>query len=199
MSNRTRKLIFVIVFVVMAGGGYAASRLWRVFEGSIPQTFTDARLQGAIIAQNIVNLSNQSAQDLARVNDLDREGSTEDALRLTAELVNRSKEIRDEAISLSTQVGTMTRALSEINSLDARQAALESIASRLALVSRLINYSGYLGQLLDALQHRLSGNGAPDNTVQNAIEQVNAEVNAINNFNAQAGQAMDRFDKLIGE
>src|SRR3989344_313526 len=116
MSSRTRKLIFVVVFALMAGGGYATSRFWDVFGDEIPQAFTDARLQGAIIAQNIVNLSNQSVQDLARVNDLDHEGNTADALTLTAELITRSKDIRDEAVSLSIQVGTMTKALSEIDS-----------------------------------------------------------------------------------
>ncbi len=199
MSSRTRKLIFVFVFLVMAGGGYAASRFGGAFGGGIPQAFTDARLQGAIIAQNIVNLSNQSAQDLARVNEFDQKGNAKEALRLTADLINRSKEIRDDAVSLSTQVETMTRALSEINSLDARQAALESIASRLALISRLINYSGYLGQLLDALRNHFDNNISQGPGVQTIVDQVNAEVNAINNFNAQAGQAMDRFDKLIGK
>jgi hypothetical protein len=199
MSGRTRKLIFVIVFAVMAGGGYAASRFSNVFGGGIPQEFTDARLQGAIIAQNIVNLSNQASEDITKVGKLDQEGNTAEALQLTTDLVNRSKEIRDAAVSLSAEIETMTKTLSEIDSLDARQAALESIASRLALISRLINYSGYLGQLLDALQRHFSNTATQGPEVQTIVDQVNAEVNAINNFNAQAGQAMDRFDKLIGK
>ncbi|MEK7195089.1 MAG: hypothetical protein AAB655_00135 [Patescibacteria group bacterium] len=167
--------------------------------GSVPEGFIQARLQGALIAQNIVNLSNQSALDLNEVGELDRNKNFVEALNLTTELIKKSQEIRDQAVLLSSEIEKMTKALSEIDSFEARQAALEAIANRLALISRLINYSGYLGQLLDVLRGRFTGIYAPSYEVQNLITQINSEVRAINNFNTQAGRAMERFDEIVGK
>ncbi|MDP2598466.1 MAG: hypothetical protein Q8P49_01405 [Candidatus Liptonbacteria bacterium] len=191
-----RKFVIFFAIVLVAGGVYGLNRLWSGFRG-IPKEFTDARMQGAIIAQNIVNLSNQSAADLQKINELDANGNYAAAITLTTNAIKQSQEIRDQAVELSSEVEAMTRALSDIGSLDARQAALESIANRLALISRLINYSGYLGQLLDSLQAHFSGTARTNVKVHALVEQLNSEVNAINNFNAQAGQAMDRFDKIV--
>lgn len=193
-----RKLIILFAIILVVGGGYGLNRIWGGFRG-IPKEFTDARMQGAIIAQNIVNLSNQSASDLQKINELDAKGNYTGALDLTMSAIKQSQDIRDQAVELSSEVEAMTRSLSDIGSLDARQAALESIANRLALISRLINYSGYLGQLLDTLQGHFSGAAQTNTQVRALVEQLNSEVNAINNFNAQAGQAMDRFDKIVGQ
>ncbi len=198
MTRRQRKFVILFAVIFVAGGGYAVSRIFGN-SGGIPREFTDARLQGAIIAQNIVNLSNQSAADLQKINEYDAKGDSTNALNLTTAAIKQSQNIRDQAVSLSSEVETMTRSLSNIGSLDARQAALESIANRLALISRLINYSGYLGQLLEALQNHFAGKAQASTQVQALVDQINSEVNAINNFNAQAGQAMDRFDKIVSQ
>ncbi len=188
----------LIVFVLLVGGGYAAVRfLW--VGGGVPQAFTDARMQGALISQNIVNLSNQSTLDLMKINEYDERGNYTEALNLTTDVIKRSQEIRDQAVELSGQVEEMTKALSDLDRLEARQAALESISNRLALLSRLINYSGYLGQLLDVLRVHFTGNVYDSREVSFLIDQINAEVRAINNFNSQAGQAMDRFDKIVNK
>lgn len=192
-----RKLVIFFAFVLLVGGGYTMYRLWSGV-GVIPPEFNDARAQSAIIAQNIVTLSNQSALDLSKINDLDRQGKYQDAINLVTDAIAQSQSIRDQAVDLSAQTENLTKSLSNINSLEARQAVLESIASRLALLSRLINYSGYLGQLLDVLRARFDGNITAGQTAQisSLVESINGEVRAINTFNNQAAQAMDRFDKL---
>ena len=91
----------------------------------------------------------------------------------------------------------MTKSLSGIRSLEARQALLDSITSRLTLASRLISYSGYLGQLLDVLRNHFDGISFKNGDVNHIVDQINSEVSAINNFNAQATQAMEKFDKII--
>lgn len=117
-------------------------------------------------------------------------------MELTEKVIQQSKDIRSQAVELSDQVSKMTQALSSIRSFEARQAALEAISSRLAMISRLINYSDYLNQLLSILQARFSGQPG-DHRVASIILQINAEVTAINNFNNQATQAMQRFDKIV--
>jgi hypothetical protein len=78
----------------------------------------------------------------------------------------------------------------------AQQAALESISSRLALINELITYSSDLNHLLTVLQLRFRGTPQPNGEVQGIVNQINTDVNAINNFNAQAGQSMDKFDSI---
>ena len=47
------------------------------------------------------------------------------------------------------------------------------------------------------LQSRFSGTPVAERHGGRAIvNQINTDVNAINNFNAQAGQAMDKFDSI---
>ncbi len=194
----SRRVKIVIIFVVIVALGYAIVR-WTQGSGGVPQDFTDSRMQGAIIAQNIVNLSNQSTDALAQVNALDQKQDYTSALAITANLVTQSQDIRDQAVQLSTQVGQMTTALSNISDFNARQAALESISDRLALINQLINYSGDLGKLADVLRGRFSGQGGTNAQVAALVNQINTDVNAINNFNSQAGQAMDRFDAIVGK
>ncbi len=195
---RSKSIKIVLSIILLGGGSYAAVRFWKLSAG-IPKEFVDSRLQGALIAQNIVNLSNQSVFDLGKINEFDSSKKFDDALKLTEDVLKQSQEIRDQAVELSREIERMIKSLSSIDSLDARQAALESITNRLALISRLINYSGYLGQLLDVLRNRFAGSAVKGQQVTQLVDQINSEVRAVNNFNSQAGQAMDRFDKIVSQ
>lgn len=192
-SRRTKAIIAFIVIIIV---GYIVAAFWQS-RNQVPQDFTAARLQGALISQTIVNTSNQSTSDLAQINQYDQEGNYTEALNLTTKLITQSEDLRNQAVALSAQVGEMTKALSSINSFPAQQAALESISSRLALINELVSYSNDLGHLLDVLQNRFTGKGATNAEVQAAVNQINTDVNAINNFNAQASAAMDQFDKIV--
>ncbi len=190
-SQQTKKFIWVIGLVIAAIIGFKF-----LSPSGIPKEFTDSRIQGAMIAQDIVNLSNQSVDDIGKINQLDKQGNLLEATNVALETIQKSKDIRTQAVELSNQVSKMTASLSSIESFEARQAALEAISNRLALISRLINYSDYLNQLLQALQEKFAGR-AGDEKVQEAIVQINAEVTAINNFNTQSTQAMNRFDAIV--
>lgn len=192
-SRKTNISLAVLGFIAV---GTLGSLLWAR-GNAIPKEFTDARLQGAIISQGIINLSSQSADNLTKINQLDEQGKFSEATDAALKAIRESQEIRNQAVELSNQVSKMTQALSAISSFEARQAALEAIANRLALISRLINYSDYLNQLLTTLQARFSHKPG-DHSVETIISQINAEVTAINSFNNQATQAMDRFDRITG-
>ncbi len=194
----SRKLkIFLILVVIVAGGYFAGSWLGLSSSNGATDDFKDARAQGAVIAQDIVNLSNGLQVDLDRVNKLDSEGNYAEALTATVELLKRTQEVKTKALELSEQLERMTGGLADIKSPIARQAALESISNRLALIGRLLSYSDYLGQLFASLNLRFSGQPLQENHIKNLIAQVNAEVTAINNFNREASQAMDRFDAIV--
>jgi flagellar basal body-associated protein FliL len=196
MNKISRRTKAIVVFIVLVVAGYAIAIFWGS-KNQVPVAFTNARLQGAVISQNIVEISNSSTAELAKINQDDQQRNYTDALTLTTDLINQSQQLRDQAVNLSNQIGIMTQSLSQINSFSAQQAALESISSRLALINQLINYSGDLDHLLTILQARFSGTHEPSGTVEGIVNQINTDVNAINNFNTQATQAMNQFDTIV--
>ena len=153
-SSRRTKIIIVFLALICVGiiTAWFSSR-----KNGVPADFTAARTQGALIAQSIVDLSNQSTNDLTQVNNFDKSGDYTDALVLTTNIITKNKTLHDQAVSLSGQIEAMAKSLPEISSPDAQQAALDAISSRLALVSELINYSGDLENLLVTLQGHFTG------------------------------------------
>ena len=186
----------ILAFLVVIAAGYGLF-MFSKSQNQVPQDFTQARLQGALIAQDIVNISNQSTADLQTVNQDDQKGDYSNALTLTTQIAAQSEDLRNKAVSLSNEVSNMTKALSNISSFDAQQAALQGISSRLALINQLVNYSGDLGKLLDVLRGHFTGSAENNAQVQALVNQINTDVNAINNFNTQANQSMDTFDKIM--
>jgi hypothetical protein len=198
MLESSRQTKIIIVFLALIGVGVVTAWFSSRRNG-VPADFTTARQQGALIAQDIVDLSNQSTNDLTQVNTLDKSGDYTDALVLTTNIITKNQALHDQALSLSGQIEAMAKALPEISSSDAQQAALDSISSRLALVSELINYSGDLEKLLVTLQGHFTGASVKPGDVQAIVDQINTDVNAINNFNSQAQQSMVQFDTLTNK
>ncbi len=197
MKKLPHKAKIFLVFAAVVFGGYLAITLAGSFGGGVPEAFSKARMQGALIAQNIVDVSNKSATDLERISALDKSGNFTEALKEITAMVGRSQEIRNRAVELSTELEKMTRSLSEVKSFEARQAALEAIGNHLSMISKLINYSGYLGGLLEVLRNRFLGNFSDNARVADIISQINIEVKSINDLNAQAKSAIQRFDELV--
>ncbi len=195
MANFSRKLKIALIFIAIIVAGYALAFYWQT-RNRVPLAFVNARGQGAIIAQSIVSTSNGSTATLEKIDQYDKEGNYAQALTLTQGLVSQSQDLRNQAINLSNQIEAMTQSLSGIKDFAAQQDALEAISSHLALINQLINYSGDLGKLLDTLQARFSGQAWTSGEVTSQVAQINIDINAINNFNNQAQQAMQAFDKI---
>ncbi|HUC02255.1 MAG TPA: hypothetical protein VMA75_05185 [Candidatus Paceibacterota bacterium] len=195
MGKFSRRTKIIAAFVVIVAVGYGLA-LFFESENKVPADFTAARQQGAIIAQTIVNSSNQATQELQGIDQFDEEGNYSAALASTTDLINQSAGLRDQAVQLSAAVTQMTNDLPQIKSQEAQQDALQSITIRLAVINELISYSNDLDKLLAALQSRFSGTPVPNAQISSIVQQINADVNLINTFNAQAGQAMDKFDSI---
>src|ERR1035437_6932806 len=130
---KRRHIITFIALAAVVGGSYSAVRLTLGSRG-VPQDFQDARLSGALVAQNIVDLANKSSDNLDRVSQLvNQDHDYVGALNLVTQIASDSQKIRDQATPLSSDLQKMTAALSSVQSFDARQAALEAISSQLAL------------------------------------------------------------------
>jgi hypothetical protein len=195
MLTFSRRTKVIVVFVVVVAVGYGVSLFWEK-QNKVPANFVAARSQGAIIAQNIVSTSDQSTDTLAKIDQYDQKGDYADALTLTQGLVSQSKDLKSQALDLSTQIASMTQALSGVKDFGAQQDALEAISGHLALINQLINYSGDLSKLLSVLQAHFNGQPGTAGEVEGLVTQINLDINAINNFNNQASQAMVAFDKI---
>src|SRR3990167_8979554 len=163
-----------LAFIILLVGGYFLGKS-RMSSGSAPTEFTEARARGAVISQEIVNLSNEISGHLEEVNRLDREENSYEALEATTELLKKAAE-------LSKELEAMAASLLEVKSREAQQAAMESITHRMALISRLLSYTEYLVQLAETLQKHFA-KIPTDASVGTIIAQINAEITAINNFN----------------
>lgn len=198
MPKLSRRTNIIIVFVALIAVG-AALAWFSNQKSGIPKEFTQARQQGAIIAQNIVGLSDQSTSDLTQVNTFDKAGDYTNALSLVTGIITKNQALHDQAFDLSNQIAAMTNALPNISSAEARQDALDAISSRLALISELMNYSHDFENLLVTLQGHFTGSAIQAGDVQTIVNQINTDVNAIDNFNEQAQQSMTKFDALTSQ
>ena len=195
--NRNLKFFLIFLGVVIVSFG-----VYRFFPksfsalNSIPQEFADANQNATLISQKIVDFSNAAANDLIKINELDTQKKYVDALNLTSEAFNQNLEMRNQAVALSNELDKMTQALSQVASLGARQAALEAISDRLAMVNKLINYSDYLNQLLLDLRLHFADQKIDPNQIEALISQLNSEIRAINALNDQANSEIDQFNKL---
>ncbi len=193
-SARQARITLVFIALLVIGVGTAVySRYSRV---RVPDEFVRARSQGAVISENIVGLSNQLSNDLARVNALDNQGRYGEAVAATDALIAQSKDVRYQAGELSKQLEAMTQSLDYINSSDARDAALASIAARVTMIQSLLAYSDALTQMLTRLKGRFVGNIQQLPVAEN-VTKINAEIEQINKLNVQAAEAMKRFDDIV--
>ena len=123
MPKLSRRTKWVIAFVAVIVVGYGLVLFWQS-QNAVPTAFINARSQSAVIAQNIVTISNQSNATLEQVNADDAKGDYKDALTLVSGMIVQSKDLRNQAVALSNQIQVMTQSLSDINSFEEQQAAL---------------------------------------------------------------------------
>lgn len=191
----SRRVAIIGVFLILVFGGYFLG-VRRLYSSTPPAEFIEARMRGAAISQNIVNLSNEISEDLEIVNRLDNEGKSREALSAVVLVLEKTNKLKKEAAELSGELEKMTAGLFKVKSREAQRAAMESITNRMALISRLLSYGDYITQLMEILRRRFI-NARTDQSVAQIVAQINAEITAINSFNRAAGQAMDRFDAIL--
>ena len=187
------KISAVIGMVLVAGFVIAK---FELSSADVAPAFEQARMQGAIVSDTIVRLSNEISMDLTKVSELDLAGNPKDALSLTIEVQVKAKEVRVRANDLSEELKKMITSLDSIKSPAGKQAAMEAITNQMAIISRLISYSEYLEQLSQVLSNHFQ-EISDKRSVSVIISQVNAEVTAVNSFNKQAVQAMERFEAVL--
>lgn len=164
----------------------------------LPEEFTEAREQSAKIAEEIVAQSVYSAQLLDEISKLDREGNYYKALQIVSKELEKNKEANRKATTLSSRLEKMARAIEAIEPSRARQLATEALSSEVALVSRLISYNSYVGELFGVLGEKFKyGRDYSNGKVQELVKAINNEVYAINELNNRFNSALAKFDKIF--
>ena len=193
-----RRLRFFIVFAFLIIAAYlffyllaANSKIKKV-----PDEFLKARQEASLIALDIISFSNQTANNISRISELDKEAKYEDALNLIAQEIDHNRQAREGAIKLSAQLEKMAKNISGIEPPEAAQIALQAVGSETALISRLISYNDYLLQLLEVLRQKFSEEKNINGRIVELVGKINEESKIINDLDKNFNQLMSKFDKL---
>jgi hypothetical protein len=195
MKHTYRRLSIFVIAILIIAGGYFGYRLYSVAQRSVPQEFSEARSQGAIISEKIISNSNDIAASVAKLSSTT--STPAQASSTLGEVLTKTTEVHNQAIELAATLETMTKAVQGIRLAEAQQAALQAISQRLNLVSRLINYTDDINRLATAIRLHLKTNSQNSKEIANLIRQINSEVAAANSLSTQADESMAKFDALL--
>ncbi|MEE8131495.1 MAG: hypothetical protein V3T98_00350 [Candidatus Paceibacterota bacterium] len=191
-----RRLRIFIIFILVVLAAYLIARIFFVEFKTVPNDFLRARQEASLIAKDIVGLSNESAGNLDKIYEFDKDGNYTEALNLLASELERNRQAREKAIKLSAQLEKMARAVPEISPASASQSAIQAISSETALISHLIAYNDYLFQLLEVLRSKFLGKTKNSSErISELINKINEEVQAINELDRKFNEIMEGFDE----
>lgn len=195
---KLRKNTKTILWVAVTAAVIAVAAYFIVNEKYLPPNFTEARNNSAVIAQEIVSLTEESLKRLDDISLYDRRGNFQKAIQLVRQELERAKESRLKAIDLTKQIETMTIAANEISPSKPRNLGIEAISQELALVTHLIVYNDTLNALLQTLEFKFSGDIRYDaDDVQKLVKSMNEEAKEINSLNDSFNEKMGQLDALF--
>lgn len=194
MSDTIKVSILSIFLTVLTIFG--AYKVW--WGGKfVPEEFVDSRIKGAVIAEKIVNLSNSSIKSIEKIAEHEANGSYKLAVSIVSQELDKTKEIRQEAIKLSNYLDQMAKSLSSIKPRKARDLATEAVGQEVQLINRLLSYSEYLNYLFELLRAKFEGKiNDGEARLQELLQLTNQEVNSINTLNQKFNLTMEKFDAL---
>ncbi|MEK7635526.1 MAG: hypothetical protein AAB405_00315 [Patescibacteria group bacterium] len=193
-----RRLRFSIIFAFLIVAAYLIFYLLAANSKTkeVPNEFLKARQEASLIAQDIISFSNQTANNISKISELDKEAKYEDALNLITKEIEYNRQARERAISLSAQLEKMTKNISGIEPPEAAQIALQAVGSETTLISRLISYNDYLVQFLEILRQKFSKDKNTNGRIAELVGKINEESKTINNLDKNFNQLMAEFDKF---
>mgnify|MGYP001574009108 FL=1 len=193
-----RRLRILVLFLLIVFASYFITRVFLGESKEVPREFLEARQQASVIAQEIIRMSDETANRLNEVSNLSQERKYTEAVNLIVQEIERNRQAREKAIRLSAQLEKMTQSISGITPKSASQSALEAVSSEVALISRLISYNDYMIQLLEVLRAKFLGQEKnSDGKIQELIEKINNEARAINDLDQKFNRIMSGFDSYF--
>jgi hypothetical protein len=187
-----RPLAVTLTAVIIVGGSFAAFRLLGASQ--VPKEFQDARSEGGLISERIVENAQGVAQSLDEVSALENQRKYNEENAKIEELRQKNQVMKNDALALSSQMEAMLKVIPDIRSEKARTVAFQAVNNELALIADLLSYGDYMEKLFGVLQdHSLKNRSAQ---IDGWIHEINNEVQAINDMNTKAREAFAQFDSI---
>lgn len=190
-------LLSVLFALILAGGTFV---LLKGPTPTVPDSFTAARLQGSVIAQDIVQTVSQSNDQLTEISRDDRAGDYYAALDVSARALNETKEVPKRAVELSKELEIMLNSLEAVYPVEAREKAQAAIVAQVQIITKLVSYNDQLTQLLEELRLKLRANlngaASPGVAIQDRIDGINREIRSINALSKEFSDLMKEFDSF---
>lgn len=182
-----------LLLVAVLAGAYFVTSSKRV-----PEEFSEARIKGSDIAEEILAQQAFSLKTLEEIARYDKENNATEALILIANELIKNREANNKAIKLSSQLEKMATNLGEIRPSKARESATTAVASEVTLVSRLLSYNNYLSQLFEVLKLKFQSPQKYQSVqVKDLINKINDEVRAINELDKRFNESLANFDAIV--
>ncbi len=193
--KKDTKAIMIVALATVAiivGFRYLATK------SVVPQSFQEARQEGAFVSSVIVSLLDESLKSLEIISQEDKNYNFSKAMALVQQELDRTDGAKQKAASLTLVLDKMTTAVPGIAPAKARNLAIEAVANEVALISHLMIYNDSLRGLLETLRYKFSGDIRYDaDDVQALVSNMNREAKEINNLNDLFNQKMREFDRAV--
>lgn len=166
----------------------------------VPPEFLEARTKTGFISENIVEIASASIENLHNIRKEDVAGDHAKALALVSEEIERNELARQEALKLSGELAQLARQIERVRPEEAAQVGLQAALYGTQITQHLINYNAYTNELLGTLRSSFAsgtaGEEATSAKVQELIDKMNTEAEAVNRLNGEYKRTMGEFDTL---
>ena len=163
----------------------------------VPQSFKDARVRVAKIAEELVSMLNESNKNLDKIAVQDKDYQFNLASEMVSQELQRTADIYSKASELNNEFSTMAESLGAVAPVKARNLADSAIKDELKLIENVIEYTSCLKVLLQMLDYKFSGNIRYDSDeAQKTIAAMNSLAKNVNELSSSYNQKMGEFDKI---
>ena len=180
-----------LLFLFLVAVPFTAWQLYSAERVQIPESFSVPRRESAAIAAQIVNLSRDSVSTLDKIRKLEKSRKYFEALDLINSERGKVSAMRPKWSELLSGLTSMTNALSEIQPIESREAALQAISYETEIINQLISYNNNLDQVLLLLTSRLLYGEDISAKLEARIKEINEQAKSIEEFNAKFNAAME--------
>jgi hypothetical protein len=193
----TKVRYFLIFFVILA----VPFGLWRAISSransNIPQGFLESKQQTAMIGEQIVILSHDSAARIQAIEKLEQQGKYLEAIDAIRAEFNKVSEIRAQAKDLLEKLTDMTQDLANVRPEITRELALQAINYETQITDALISYSVNLDELLRAISGRYISAETNADKTSGLVGTLQDTARSIEELNGKYNQTMKQMEESV--
>lgn len=180
-----------LLFLFLVAVPLTAWQLYSAERVQISDSFLVSRRESAVIATQIVDLSRDSVSTLDKIRELEKNRKYFEALDLINSERGKVSAMRPKGSELLGELTSMANALSDIQPIGSREAALQAINYETEIINQLISYNNNLDQVLLLLTSRLLYGEDISAKLEARIKEINEQAKRIEEFNAKFNAAME--------